>query len=232
MGRAVSLSMISTGPQAVVEEIGELGIPAVAAIADISDYAAVQRVVTETAAALGPISLLVNNAGNAGPNAQMSSAALFWESQPEDWDKYLGTNLMGVMNCCHATLPAMISAGGGRIVTVVSDAGRVGESRLAVYAAAKAGAAGFMRSLSKEVGRHNITANCISLSTLEPTMPEPDRSAFLASPRAEALVARYAIRRFGQPQDVANMVLFLCSDAASWITGQTYPVNGGYSVAL
>ncbi len=108
----------------------------------------------------------------------------------------------------------------------------MGEARLTAYAAAKGGANAFMRSLAKEAGRFGITCNCISLSTLEPPLPEPQLSEFLASDHAKAHTSRYVIRRFGKPEDVAGMTLFLCSDAASWITGQTYPVNGGYSFAV
>jgi 3-oxoacyl-[acyl-carrier protein] reductase len=157
---------------------------------------------------------------------------LFWETDPADWERYFRTNLQGVMNCCHAALPGMVAEGKGRIVTIVSDAGRTGDARLAAYSAAKAGAAGFIRAIAREAGRFGITANSISLSTLEPPLGEPKMSEYLASDRAKAHVARYVIRRFGKPDDVAAMALFLCSDAAGWITGQTYPVNGGYSFAL
>jgi NAD(P)-dependent dehydrogenase (short-subunit alcohol dehydrogenase family) len=216
--------------EAVAAEIEALGVRAVAAPADVGDLAAVRHALGQ-ASSLGPVTLLVNNAGNAGPGAQMRSSPVFWETAPADWDRYLRTNLQGVMNVCHAALPGMVAQNQGRIVTIVSDAGRVGEARLAAYAAAKAGAAGFMRAIAREVGRHNITANCISLSTLEPALEERERSAFLASEQAKAHVARYVIRRYGKPEDVAHMALFLCSDAAGWITGQTYPVNGGYSFA-
>jgi len=175
--------------------------------------------------------LLVNNAGNAGPEASMGLSPPFWESEPKDWDRYFRTNLQGVMNCCHVALPGMIKRGTGRLVTVVSDAGRVGEPGLAAYSAAKAGAAGFVRAIAKEVGRYGITSNAISLSTLEPQMAEPAKAEFLAGDHAKARLSRYVIRRFGKPDDVAHMALFLCSNAASWITGQTYPVNGGYSFA-
>jgi NAD(P)-dependent dehydrogenase (short-subunit alcohol dehydrogenase family) len=215
--------------QGVVEEIQALGIPAFAAPADVGSHAAVKAAMAAATAALGPITLLVNNAGNAGPDVTMQASPLFWETDPADWDRYFHTNLKGVMNCCHAALPAMVEQNRGRIVTVISDAGRIGEARLTAYAAAKAGAAGFIRSIAREAGRFNITCNAISLSTLEPVMDEPARSEFLNSERAKNHVARYVIRRFGQPDDVANMTLFLCSDAASWITGQTYPVNGGYT---
>lgn len=243
-GRAIALALARHGAggvavndfvgeraHAVADEIRALGVPAVAVPADVGDLASVRAAMAQ-AATLGPVTILVNNAGNAGPDHVMRPTPLFWETDPADWDRYFRTNLQGVMNCCHAALPGMVAQARGRIVTIVSDAGRVGEARLSVYAAAKAGAAGFMRSIAREAGRSGITVNCISLSTLEPALAEPAKSRFLASEQAAALIGRYAIRRFGQPDDVAGMALFLCSDAAGWITGQTYPVNGGYSFAV
>lgn len=217
---------------AVAAEIEALGVRAVAVPADVGDHAAVSAAIAATTAALGPVTLLVNNAGNAGPNAQIGREPLFWETKPEEWDRYFRTNLQGVMNCCHAALPAMVQQGKGRIVTIVSDAGRVGEAKLVAYSAAKAGATGFVRAIAREAGRFGITANAISLSAIEPPLDDAAKAQFLASDHAKALVSRYVIRRLGKPDDVANMALFLCSDASSWITGQTYPVNGGYSLAL
>jgi NAD(P)-dependent dehydrogenase (short-subunit alcohol dehydrogenase family) len=176
--------------------------------------------------------VLVNNAGMAGPSARMRPSALFWEEDPAEWDKYLRTNLYGVFNCCHAAIPSMVAAGRGRIVTIVSDSGRTGEPRQAVYSAAKAGAAGFVRSIAKEVGRWNVTCNAIALSTIMAEEPDEQLTAFLASDQSKAQLARYTIRRYGKPSDVAALTAFLCSDAASWITGQTYPLNGGYSFAV
>jgi 3-oxoacyl-[acyl-carrier protein] reductase len=218
--------------EAVTAEIAALGVRALASVCDVGDSAAVKAAMAEGAAALGPIAMLVNNAGNAGPTATMGRSPLFWQTDPAEWDHYFHTNLFGVMNCCHAALPAMAEAGWGRIVTVVSDAGRVGEPRLAVYGAAKAAAAGFIRSIAREGGRYGITANAISLSSLEPQMDEPAKAAFLASDQAKRMTSSYTVRRLGKPADVAAMALFLCSDAAEWITGQTYPVNGGYSFAI
>jgi 3-oxoacyl-[acyl-carrier protein] reductase len=215
----------------VVAEIRALGVPAVAAPADVGDHAAVKAAMAAAGHTLGPVTILVNNAGNAGPNVQMRSTPLFWETEPQEWERYFRTNLQGVMNCCHAALPGMVRQGKGRIVTIVSDAGRIGEAKLVAYSAAKAGAAGFVRAIAREAGRFGITSNAISLSTLEPPLDDAAKAEFLASDRAKAHVARYVIRRFGKPDDVANMALFLCSDAASWITGQTYPVNGGYTFA-
>lgn len=218
--------------EAVAAEIRGIGVKAVPVQADVGDHASVVAAFEKSRAELGPITLLVNNAGNAGPRDTMGHAPLFWESAPADWDRYLRTNLQGVMNCCHVALPDMVAAKRGRIVTIVSDAGRVGEARLAVYGAAKAGAAGFVRALAKEVGRFGITCNAISLSTLEPPLTGEQLVRFLGSEQSKAQLSRYTIRRYGKPDDVAAMTLFLCSEAASWITGQTYPVNGGYSFAV
>lgn len=244
-GRAIALLMAEHGArgiavndfvaeraEAVVAEIKALGVAACAVAADVGDHAAVQAAVAIAVEKLGPIDILVNNAGNAGPNMSMGPSPVFWETDPADWDRYFHTNLRGVMNCCHAVIPQMVAGKYGRIVTIVSDAGRLGEPRLAVYSAAKAGAAGFVRSIAREVGRYGITSNAISLSALEPPLDDDAKAEFLASDMARTIVSRYPIRRMGKPDDVAAMTLFLCSDAAEWITGQTYPVNGGYSFAV
>lgn len=243
-GRAIALALarhnaggvavndfVAERAEAVVEEIRGLGVPAVAAPVDVGDHGAVKAAVAAAADALGPVTLLVNNAGNAGPGARMGFSPQFWETGPEEWERFFRTNLTGVMNCCHAALPGMVEQGKGRIVTIISDAGRIGEARLVAYSAAKAGAAGFMRAIARETGRYGITANAISLSTLEPPLEEEELARFLADERTKVQLSRYALRRFGKPDDVASMALFLCSDAAAWITGQTYPVNGGYSFA-
>lgn len=217
--------------EAVAEEIRAMGVPARAVPFDVCDLSAVRAAAEAATAELGPVTILVNNAGMAGPGAQIRAAKLFWEEDPSEWDKFLGTNLYGVFNCCHAFIPGMVEAKRGRIVTIVSDSGRVGEPRLAVYAAAKAGAAGFVRSIAKEVGRFGVTCNAISLSSLLPPMSEEQMSAFMQSDHAKAQMSRYIIRRYGKAEDVAALTAFLCSNAAEWITGQTYPLNGGYALA-
>jgi 3-oxoacyl-[acyl-carrier protein] reductase len=217
--------------EAVAAEIRALGVPALAVAFDVGDLAAIRRADQAVKDALGPTTILVNNAGNAGPGARIGFDKPFWEEDPAGWDRFLRTNLFGVLNTCHVFIPNMVAQRRGRIVTIVSDAGRVGEPRLAVYAAAKAGAAGFVRSIAKEVGRFDVTCNAISLSSLVPPMPEAELEAFLASDHAKSQLSRYIIRRYGTPEDVAGLTVFLCSQAASWITGQTYPLNGGYSLA-
>lgn len=221
--------------EAVAEEIRAAGGKAIAVQADVCDRDSVAAAFAKAVDAIGPVTLLVNNAGNAGPRKQIGLDALFWETDPGDWPHWFGTNLYGVMNCCHVALPGMVAAGRGRVVTITSDAARVGEPRLAAYGAAKAGAAGFMRCLAREAGRHNITCNSIALGTQEPPewaqegWTDAQRAEYSATDEARARLSRYVIKRFGKADDVAAMALFLCSDAAEWITGQTYPVNGGYS---
>ena len=215
----------------VAEEIRAMGVPAKAVPFDVCDLEAVRAAVKAAGDALGPITILVNNAGMAGPNSQLRPTKFFWEEDPSAWPNYMGTNLYGVFNCCHAVIPAIVEAKRGRIVTIVSDSGRIGEPRMAVYAAAKAGAAGFVRSIAKELGRFGATCNAISLSTLAPPLDDEQMTEFLQRDQTKAQLANYVIRRFGKADDVAALTTFLCSDAAGWITGQTYPLNGGYAIA-
>src|SRR5688572_7173141 len=185
VGRAIALTLarhntggivvndfVAERAESVVSEIAALGVRAIAITSDVGDHESVRAAFSSAAATLGPVTLLVNNAGNAGPQTTMSHSHPFWETQPRDWDAYFRTNLHGVMNCCHAALPGMVTQRKGRIVTIVSDAGRVGEARLAAYSAAKAGAAGFVRAVAREAGRFGITCNAISLSALEPPLDE------------------------------------------------------------
>lgn len=212
--------------QAAVDQITAAGGRAIAAPFDVTDHAAVKEAID----GLGGIDILVNNAGNAG-TAGWAGLAKFVDTTPADWSLYLRVNLDGVMNCVHAALPGMIERNWGRIITIVSDAGRVGESHMAAYCAAKAGAAGLTRAIAREAARHNITANNIALGTMKTPVSEamwanPD------SPEAKAIMRDYLIRRPGEPDDVAGLALYLASSMSSWITGQTYPLNGGFSFAL
>jgi len=118
----------------------------------------------------------------------------------------------------------------GRIVTIISDAGRWGDANLEIYAASKAGAAGFMRSVARTLGRHQITANSVAIALTD--TPAVQRTLQGDPERLKRQMDKYIIRRPGQPTDIANMVLFLASDASSWISGQVYPVNGGFTLAL
>jgi 3-oxoacyl-[acyl-carrier protein] reductase len=217
--------------ESVAEEIRAAGGKAMALQADVTDLPGVKAMVTLAAAELGPIGVLVNNAGNLGTHPTDDWLKPFWETTPEEWKRAIDVNLYGVLNCAAAVIPGMIARQApGRLVTIISDAGRFGDANIEAYAAAKAGAAGFMRSAARSLGRYGITANSVSIAS---TRTKATVAGFNEDPaQKKKQMERYIIRRLGEPNDVANMVLFLASDASSWITGQTYPVNGGYSLAL
>jgi 3-oxoacyl-[acyl-carrier protein] reductase len=205
----------------VAAAIQSRGGQAVAITADVTDLDAVRRMVAEATEALGPIDILVNNAG-VPPNPSWELLP-FHQTSPESWRPWIDINLYGVLHCCHATVGGMVERGWGRVVNIVSDAGRTGEALLTVYCAAKAGAAGFSRALAKEVAPHGVTVNALSLGTLGP----PDGNLEVI----ERLARRYPVGRIGSPADVAPAVLWLASDEASWVTGQTIPLNGGYATS-
>jgi 3-oxoacyl-[acyl-carrier protein] reductase len=216
--------------QLVVDEIAALGARAIAVPGDVTDLTAVKAMVQTAEQAFGPVDILVNNAGNAGANPDPDARKPFWETGPEAWNSFLGVNLYGVINCASACIPQMIDRKGGRIITIISDAGRMGEAGLEVYSGAKAGAAGFTRAIARSLGRYGITANCIAIAA---TMTPAIEGRLKANPDVlKKMMEKYVIRRPGQPGDVANMALFLASGASTWITGQTYPVNGGFSFAM
>lgn len=213
--------------QSVVDEIDDRGGAAVSVPFDVTDYGSV----TAAVAASEPVDILINNAGNAGAEG-FATRGRFAETEPADWESFLRVNLYGVLHCTRAVLPTMVFNEWGRILTIVSDAGRTGDPGGAVYGAAKAGAAGLTRSVALENGRFGVTANNISLGTMRTPLTEPLWAEQADSPQAKAILANYAIRRPGVPDDLACLAVLLASDHGSWITGQTICVNGGYSLAL
>jgi 3-oxoacyl-[acyl-carrier protein] reductase len=217
--------------EAVATEIRGHGGKAVALRADVTDLASVKDMVAKAEKELGPIGVLVNNAGNAGATPSPDARRPFWETGPEAWNSFIGVNFYGVLNCTSACIPGMIARKApGRIITVISEASRYGDAGLEVYAGAKAGAAGFTRATARALGRFDITANCVSIAA---TVTPATEARLNADPeRLKKMMNNYVIRRPGQPTDIANMVLFLASDASSWITGQTYGVNGGFTFGL
>ncbi len=213
--------------EAVAKEINDAGGTALAIQADVTNLDSVKKMVEQAKEAFGSIDILVNNAGNAGADPNPDARKPFWETNPEAWDSFIQVNFYGVINTSTAVIPDMIAKNKGRIITIISDAGRVGETGLEVYSGAKAGAAGFSRAIARSLGRYNINCNAVSIAaTLTPDIQarlEADQE------RYKKIMSKYVIRRPGKPNDIANMVLFLASEASDWITGQTYPVNGGFS---
>ena len=194
------------------------------AVADVCDPEQVARMVAET----GPVDILVNNAGIPAEGFMVKS---FVESGPEDWDPLLRLNLAAVLHVTRAYLPFMIDRHWGRVLTIVSDAGRKGERKQVVYGAAKAAAMGFSRGLAAEVGRDGVTVNCIALGTmnhgqLATAAGRTSRSSKRSWP------GTIPAGRIGRVDDSAPLAVLLCSDAGEWITGQVYPVDGGYASAL
>jgi len=191
--------------------------------ADVTSPMKVRRMREET----GPVDILVNNAGIPTQGFELKP---FVDTDPDDWEPMMRLNLGAVLHVTHAYVGAMVEAGWGRVVTIVSDAGRKGERLQAIYGSAKAGAMGFVRGLAAEVGQYGVTANCVALGTMRSGHTQAALEQF---PDLEQRLSRgYVVPRLGEPSDVAPLVALLCSDAGAWITGQVYPVDGGYAPAL
>ena len=215
--------------QAVAQSIRDAGGNAFAVQADVSDADSVRRMVAQARELAGPIDVLVNNAGNHGATPSPDVRKPFWEHGREAWNSAIEVNFYGVIHCASACIPDMIERKRGRIITIISDAGRVGEPGLEIYSGAKAGAAGFMRAIARTLGRYQVTANTVAIAAT--ATPAIEKRLADDPDRLKKMMEKYVIRRPGRPEDVANMVIFLASDASAWITGQTYPVNGGFSFA-
>ncbi|MEX2255435.1 MAG: SDR family oxidoreductase [Acidimicrobiia bacterium] len=237
VGRAIAMHMARAGAEiwindldlgraeGVVAEIEAEGGKARPVVADVCDPASVHEMARTT----GPVDILVNNAGS-GVRAfaeQTATYTTFAESEPHEWEPVMRVNLTGVLHVTHTYVPDMIEAKWGRILTIVSDAGRRGERRQVVYGAAKAAAMGFSRGLAAEVGRSGVTVNCISLGTMR-----HGPAAEMSEEQERRIAAVYPVGRLGRVDDAAPLAVMLCSDAAEWITGQVYPVDGGYAPAL
>lgn len=249
VGRGIALTLAAEGcrvavndlfpdrAEAVVAEIQAAGGAAVAAPADICDGAAVARMASAAREALGPLSILVNNAGVPPILREAQTARpLFHETTLKDQEAMVALNVHGTLNCTRAALGDMIPARWGRIVNIVSEAARAGEARLATYAAAKAAVIGFTRSLAQEHGGDAITVNAVALGAVShegirfgPLAPETDPAT---DPAWQKMARRYpmakGLGRLGSPQDAADAISFLVSDRAAFITGQTLGVSGGY----
>jgi 2-hydroxycyclohexanecarboxyl-CoA dehydrogenase len=231
IGRAIATKLAAEGATVVATDLNEataketaeaIGGGAVGIRTDVTSRESVDAMVEQVRAQFGRIDVLVNNAGwdKAGP---------FVDSDPADWDRVIQINLYGVLNTSKAVLPVMAEQGSGSVVTLASDAGRVGSSGEAVYSAAKGGVIAFTKATAREMARSQVNANCIC--------PGPTDTALFASmggdnPKLrEALTRAIPFRRLADPTDLANAVAFFASDEASYITGQTVSVSGGLTMS-
>ena len=184
---------------------------------DVTSLEEAQLGVAEAASKLGPIDILVNNAGNAG--AHDFNPTHFSELDPSNWEKFIAVNLIGVMNCTKAVLPAMQDRNWGRIITVSSGAGLSGLNiGVSIYGAAKGGSIAFMRHIAIENAKMGITANSLALGLMD-TISDPEVTQHLAR--------GIPVGRLGSPDDIGPACVWLASDEAAWITNQTIGINGG-----
>ena len=205
--------------EAVAGEARALGVQALGVRTDVTSVADAQAMAQAALAAHGRIDILVNNAAR-------WTIKLFKDMTPQDYDNDIRVTLYGAIHCSRAVLDTMSAQKYGRIVNLISDAGRIGEPYLTVYSAAKAGVAGFTKALAKEIARYNVTVNGVAPGTTN----TPGAAEFIATAGGEEKLAKaYPLRRLGQPLDIANAILFLSSDMSSYMTGQIFSVSGGYS---
>lgn len=205
---------------ATAKKIREAGHLAKALVFDVTDLDSVTDAVRSFERDAAPIDILVNNAGNAGGGTFRPRP--FRESEPDEWRRFTDVNLFGVMNCAKAVLDGMANRGHGRVITIASGSGVVGQAiGVSLYAAAKGGAIAFMRHLAMETAADGITANTIALGMIDPAT-----SGRVANHTRE-LAKRIPVGRVGLPDDAGALCAYLASDQAAWITGQTLHLNGG-----
>jgi 3-oxoacyl-[acyl-carrier protein] reductase len=230
IGKAIALKLAEVGATVVVNDIGEsadgvaeeiraMNRQSLAVLADVSSAPDVTRMVETTIATYGKIDILVNNAG-------ITRDQLVVRLSEEDWDKVLDVNLKSVFLCTAAVLKYMIKQRWGRVISITSIVGMVGNPGQANYASAKAGIIGFTRTIAKEVASRGITANAIA-----PGFIDTEMTQHIDEKRRQELIGRIPLGYLGSPRDVAEAVAFLASDEARYITGQVLNVDGGMAGA-
>lgn len=233
IGRAIAVALAKAGANVVVNYAGredaargtadmieETGRKALVIKADVSDPEQVKAMVDKTVKELGRLDILVNNAGITRDN-------LLMRMKDEEWDTVVNTNLKGAFNCCRAAARPMLKARGGRIINVSSVVGLSGNPGQVNYSAAKAGLIGLTRTLAGELGSRGITVNAVAPGFITTDMTEK-----LPDDVKERLKERIPLGRLGTPEEIADVVTFLCSPSAGYITGQVIAVDGGMTSVL
>lgn len=213
---AVNYNKSAEAAETLCRELEKYSVKALPFQADVADKKAVEKMSAEIEIAMGAVSVLVNNAG-------IAEQALFTDITEEMWDKMFAVNVKGAYNCTQAVLPKMIHEKYGRIINISSMWGISGASCEVHYSAAKASLIGFTKALAKEVGLSGITVNCVA-----PGVIDTDMNGHLSPEIISELKEETPLNRIGAPLDVAETVLFLASEKASFITGQTISVDGGF----
>jgi 3-oxoacyl-[acyl-carrier protein] reductase len=228
IGRAIALRLAQSGARVVVAdlnvggaervagEVRALGRQALPVRADVSSGADADGMVRRTLEAFGQADILVNNAGIGGRTAAIQ------EVTDEDWDSVMAVNLKGVFLCCRAAIPHMIGRRYGKIVSIASVAGKEGNPNMIPYSTSKAGIICLTKCLAKEVATLGINVNCVA-----PAVIETDILKQVSAETVEYMKSRVPMGRFGRPEEVANVVNFLASDEAAFVTGQCYDLSGG-----
>ena len=215
IGTATSVS----GAEQITQSLQQAGIKGTGLALDVNDAAQIESVLKAISEQFGDVSVLVNNAG-------ITRDTLLMRMSEDDWDSVLLTNLKSVFRMSQAVLRPMMKARAGRIINISSVVGHMGNAGQVNYAAAKAGMAGFTKSLAREVGSRGITVNCVA-----PGFIDTDMTRALSEEQRDDLLKHIPLGRLGQVQDIAAAVSFLASPAASYISGETLHVNGGMYMA-
>jgi 2-hydroxycyclohexanecarboxyl-CoA dehydrogenase len=248
IGKAIAEGLAQEGANVVIADIdqtqadrvvGELrasGAPdALFVRTDVGDRSQVEQLVNRTLQMFGQIDILVNNAG-------WTINGAFLEKSVDDWEREVAINLWGPINCVRAVAPSMVARSYGKIITIGSDAGRVGEYNEAVYSACKGGIIALSKALAREFGRYNLNVNVVCPGLTLPENPHdvgvnslwhgdsPQSRIFQDQDVLGKVVRKYPLRRHGIPSDLVPMVLLLSSDNASYVTGQVISVSGGYAM--